>query len=68
MSGERAAECRPASTGRTLPVVDDPYPASVSSSDRSGKVIVCRIELLNGGFRSLWLVLALRLPGSKEDA
>jgi len=32
-------------------IVDDRYPARVSSSDRSRKAIVCRVELLNGGFR-----------------
>ena|ERR1700693_128556 len=32
-------------------IIDDRYPASVSSSC-SGKAIVCRVELLNGGFRA----------------
>jgi hypothetical protein len=41
-------------------IVDDRYLTRVSSSDRSGKAIVCRVELLNGGFRPLGLLPAQR--------
>jgi hypothetical protein len=47
-------------------IVDDRYPARVSSSDRSGKAIVCRVELLNGGFRAA--VAITRLGGAGRAA
>src|SRR5207244_4206915 len=34
-------------------IIDGRYSARVSSCDRSRKAIVCRVELLNGGFRAV---------------